>query len=92
MCEQNIQNHTVMIKILHLTYCIQDFKLLLCLKNINLPKQNNFRFIYENKILIIVVFTYPVSVMQHQLLDFFFFFKEKHLHVSPVEHNPAPGV
>lgn len=51
--EPNTQN-TKILKRPHVTYGIQDFKLLLCLKNINLPKKKIFRFIHENKRLIVV--------------------------------------
>lgn len=37
--EANTQNTEIM-KRARVTYGIQDFKLLLCLKNINLPKKN----------------------------------------------------
>lgn len=48
----------VMIKRQDETHCIQDFKLLLCLKNIDLPKKNIFRFISVVKESLIVGFTH----------------------------------
>lgn len=54
--EANTQN-TEIIKRAHVTYGIQDFKLLLCLKNINLPKQKSLDLSMKIKDLLIVVFT-----------------------------------